>query len=277
MELFVSDLDGTLLNKQSEVSQTSRQIINDLMDKGVKFTVATARTHATVIDLLEGLKIEMPIAIMNGVGIFDLKNRKYLEIVDLAKDTTMSVLAVFDSLKLEPMIYGIKDDQLSVYYREINNEVAQDFYLGRCDKPLKTFKQIQDFTPYIQDEQIVNILVFDKLELIEEAYRQIQFIEGVSATYYKTRTEGFGYMELYSANASKANGIKALAKYADFSKIIGFGDNLNDLPMFEQADEAYAPANAVPEIKKIATGVIGHHNEDAIALYLQERYHQNNQ
>ena len=47
--------------------------------------------------------------------------------------------------------------------------------------------------------------------------------------------------------------------------------------MFEQADEAYAPANAVPEIKKIATGVIGHHNEDAIALYLQERYHQNNQ
>ena len=47
MELFVSDLDGTLLNKQSEVSQISRQIINDLIDKGVKFTVATARTHAT--------------------------------------------------------------------------------------------------------------------------------------------------------------------------------------------------------------------------------------
>ena len=57
-----------------------------------------------------------------------------------------------------------------------------------------------------------------------------------------------------------------------FEKIIGFGDNLNDLPMFEFADEAYAPANAVDEIKAIATGVIGHHDEDAIALYIKERY-----
>ena len=79
-------------------------------------------------------------------------------------------------------------------------------------------------------------------------------------------------MELYSTKASKANGIKALMKYADFEKVIGFGDNLNDLPMFELADEAYAPENAVDEIKKVATGVIRHHDDDAIALYLQERY-----
>ena len=274
MELFVSDLDGTLLNRESQVSQTSREIINDLIAKGVKFTVATARTHATVIELLEGLNIEMPIAIMNGVGIFDLKNKKYLEIVDVSKEATKSVLEILDSLKIEPMIYGIKNDQLSVYYREITNEVANHFYLGRCDKPLKQFKKIKDFTPHLEDEKIVNMLVFDKLELIEEAYRQIKQIEGVSATYYKTRTEGYGYMEMYSSNASKANGIKALSKYAAFEKVIGFGDNLNDLPMFEQAHEAYAPSNAVPEIKKIATGVIGHHNEDGIALYLKERYNQ---
>ena len=81
MELFVSDLDGTLLNKSSKVSEKSRMIINDLIEKGVQFTVATARTHATVIELLEGLDIRMPITIMNGVGIYDLKQRKYLEIV----------------------------------------------------------------------------------------------------------------------------------------------------------------------------------------------------
>ena len=94
MELFVSDLDGTLLNRESQVSQTSREIINDLIAKGVKFTVATARTHATVIELLEGLNIEMPIAIMNGVGIYDLKNRKYLEIVDIS----ILFLSIFDAM-----------------------------------------------------------------------------------------------------------------------------------------------------------------------------------
>ncbi len=272
MELFVSDLDGTLLNKSSEVSANSRLIINDLIKKGVKFTIATARTHATVIELLEGLDIQMPIAIMNGVGIYDLKNRKYLEIVDILKEATKQTLSIFDSLGLEAMVYGIKDDQLSVFYRQINNPVSNKFYEQRKDKVLKTFKQVGIFEPVVESHQVVNMLVFDKIELIEEAYRQVQVIKGITATYYRTREEGFGYMELYSSNASKANGIKALAKYADFEKIIGFGDNLNDLPMFKLADEAYAPANAVDEIKSIATGVIGHHNEDAIALYLKERH-----
>lgn len=275
MELFVSDLDGTLLNKSSQVSENSRMIINDLIQKGVKFTVATARTHATVIELLEGLDIRMPIAIMNGVGIYDLKKRKYLEIVDIQQEAVKETLTIFDELGLEAMVYGIKDDQLSVFYRQMNNPVSTKFYEQRKDKTLKKFQQIESFESIIENYQIVNILIFDKLELIEEAYRQVQSIAGITATYYATREEGFGYMELYSADASKANGIKALAKYADFEKIIGFGDNLNDLPMFKFADEAYAPANAVDEIKAIATGVIGHHDEDAIALYLKERYESN--
>lgn len=274
MELFVSDLDGTLLNKESKVSETSRAVINDLIKKGVKFTVATARTHATVIELLEGLEIEMPIAIMNGVGIYDLKNKKYLEIVDMAKEATKNALNIFDSLALQPMVYGIKDDQLSVFYRQMNNAVAQKFYNQRKDKVLKTFVKVDSFEDVVDSHLVVNMLVFDKLELIEEAYRQIQEVDGINATYYRVREEGYGYMELYSSDASKANGIKALAKYADFEKIIGFGDNLNDLPMFELADEAYAPANAVDEIKNVATAVIRHHNEDAIALYLKERHEQ---
>lgn len=272
MELFVSDLDGTLLNKSSKVSEKSRMIINDLIEKGVQFTVATARTHATVIELLEGLDIRMPITIMNGVGIYDLKQRKYLEIVDVEKEAVKKTLTIFDELGLEAMVYGIKDDQLSVFYRQMNNHVSTNFYEQRKDKTLKKFEQIEQFNSIVEDYQIVNMLVFDRLDLIEEAYRQVQSVEGITATYYAMREEGFGYMELYSAAASKANGIKALAKYANFEKIIGFGDNLNDLPMFEFADEAYAPANAVDEIKANATGVIGHHDEDAIALYIKERY-----
>lgn len=272
MELFVSDLDGTLLNKSSQVSEKSREIINDLIKKGVQFTVATARTHATVVDLLEGLDINMPIAIMNGVGIYDLKNRKYLELIDIEKSDVKESLAVFDQLQLEPMVYGILDDQLSVFYRQLPNEASQNFYDQRKDATLKTFKQVASFEDCLNTNQIVNMLVFDRLEKIEEAYRLVQPLEGIKATYYRTREEGYGYMELHSSKASKANGIKALMKYANFEKVIGFGDNLNDLPMFELADEAYAPENAVEEIKAVATGVIRHHNEDAIALYLLERY-----
>ena len=49
-----------------------------------------------------------------------------------------------------------------------------------------------------------------------------------------------------------------------------FGDGKNDVDMFELADEAYAVANAVPELKAKATAVIGGNNEDGVAKWLLE-------
>ena len=53
--------------------------------------------------------------------------------------------------------------------------------------------------------------------------------------------------------------------------VVAFGDGKNDLEMFAFADEAYAMANAVEELKAIATGVIGSNDEDGVARWLAER------
>ena len=44
---------------------------------------------------------------------------------------------------------------------------------------LKKFEQIEQFNSIVEDYQIVNMLVFDRLDLIEEAYRQVQSVEGI--------------------------------------------------------------------------------------------------
>ncbi|HAX72013.1 MAG TPA: Cof-type HAD-IIB family hydrolase [Firmicutes bacterium] len=271
MELFVSDLDGTLLNKQSKVSDKTKELLNELMASGVQFTIATARTHATVVELLEGLNITLPIVLMNGVGVYNLKERKYIEIIDVEKNVMQRVLSVFETFNLEPMLYGIKEDELFVYYRQLTNEAALSFYKLRCDAKLKTFVQVEAFENVVAENAMVNMLVFDEFEKIKAAAEKIQDIEGITVTYY-SMDNGLGYMELHSAKASKANGIKALTKYASFEHIIGFGDNLNDLPMFSLAHEAYATSNAIEELKAVATGVIGHHDEDGVAQYIKQRH-----
>lgn len=55
-------------------------------------------------------------------------------------------------------------------------------------------------------------------------------------------------------------------------RIVCFGDEINDIPMFEIADEKYAVANAAPELKALATAVIGDNDEDAVAKWLAERF-----
>ena len=79
-------------------------------------------------------------------------------------------------------------------------------------------------------------------------------------------------VEINHENANKGAALLALASRLglDRSQVMAFGDGLNDIELFESADEAYAVENAVPELKKLATAVIGSNEEDSVAKWLVE-------
>jgi hydroxymethylpyrimidine pyrophosphatase-like HAD family hydrolase len=54
------------------------------------------------------------------------------------------------------------------------------------------------------------------------------------------------------------------------TRVVSFGDAINDIPMFEISDECYAVANAVPELKKIATAIIDSNDDDGVAVFLKK-------
>ena len=66
--------------------------------------------------------------------------------------------------------------------------------------------------------------------------------------------------------------MEQLRRELGFGRVICFGDSDNDLSMFANADEAYAPENAKAQVKAAATAVIGHHDADGIARFLRERF-----
>ena len=51
--LFVSDLDGTLLQKDAEFSAYTAKTLNEAIKKGLKFTISTARTPASALQILD--------------------------------------------------------------------------------------------------------------------------------------------------------------------------------------------------------------------------------
>lgn len=77
-QLFITDMDGTLLNEQSKVSTRSAKIISDLSYQGALITVATARTPATVQPLLDGVHTSIPAIVMTGATMWDRANRAYV-------------------------------------------------------------------------------------------------------------------------------------------------------------------------------------------------------
>ena len=272
MELFVTDLDGTLLNSNKEVSIKSTEILNKLIDNGVNFTVATARTPATVVDLLQDVNLKLPAVLRKGVLLYDIKEEKYINIKEIGKDTVDKVFDVLNKFDKNAMVYGIRNNHLWVYHKEFEYSWEYNFYKERADRKQKTFLKVENYQECINESKIINFIVFDKYEKIKGIYEELKKIDEISVEYYEDIYEkGCYFLEAYSAEASKANGIKLLSDYIEHDKLICFGDNLNDIPMFELADECYATANAVERVKEISTDVIGSCDEDGVALFMEKK------
>lgn len=273
MDLYISDLDGTLLNSSRKISDYSKTTINNLIDKGLEFTIATARTPGTVIEILEGLNIDKPIALMNGVFLYDLNKKEYLKIREIEKEKVIKILNILDSFNKTAFVYGIKNNHLNVYHKELLLDLDKVYFEERKSSKYKKFELVTNYYNVIEELQVVNFMILDKKEIIKELFEELKKIEGINIGYYKdVYDEKCYFIEIHSEMASKKQAVADLKEIYNPNKVICFGDNLNDLPMFEVADEKYAMENALPELKVFATNVIESNDNDGVARYLERKF-----
>ena len=96
-------------------------------------------------------------------------------------------------------------------------------------------------------------------------------IDGCNPIYYHDQFgPDTGILEVFSADASKANAVRKLKAATGADRIVAFGDNLNDLPLLRMADVAIAVENAVDEVKAEADVIIGPNTSDAVARYIYD-------
>jgi hydroxymethylpyrimidine pyrophosphatase-like HAD family hydrolase len=143
--LYISDLDGTLLNRNAELSEYTASALNNLIDKGVHFSVATARTAATSVFMLERVNINVPIILMNGVLIYDMAAKQYAKKEMLSKEKINQILLEMKKAKQTGLMYALSRDELVTYYENIYNAALRSFIDERVQKYNKVFTQIDDF------------------------------------------------------------------------------------------------------------------------------------
>lgn len=269
--LYITDLDGTFFDNNGTVSDKSRRIINALTQKGLLFSVATARSSMTAKDLLKGLHITAPIVLMNGVFLYDLEKNRAVSFHEIAPLPFSQVVAAFGQYNKAPMLFLYGDDgQLSIQYTRLDLQVNRDFYNARKKVLGDRFRKVDALQiPAGQHAVYVNLVdTFDSLKPITELLKQIA---GVTFSFYADTYTDYWFLEVYSADASKANGANAVKALVNADRLVVFGDNYNDLTLFSVADEKYAVANAVDEVKAQATAVIESNEQDGVAKFLSQR------
>jgi Cof subfamily protein (haloacid dehalogenase superfamily) len=268
--LYISDLDGTLLQPDAWLSQKSVNIINELIDQGMLFSIATARSIASVKSILKDLKINLPIILMNGVCIYDLGKSEYIKVETFPQKSTDALMEIIRINQLKGFVYTIKNGVMATYYEDLNSKALHDFYQERVDRYQKQFIQVDDFT-LLSHEPIIYFSLMDHKEILEPIYQLVEAIPDLNCTFYKDNySPDFWYLEMFSMTASKYHAVQYLRSYLDIDTIVCFGDNRNDLPLFEASDMKIAVGNAVEQLKEKSDLVIGKNYEDGVADWLQQ-------
>ncbi len=268
--LFITDLDGTLLTPEKEIPSKTIEILNRLMARGMQFSVATARSAASAVGLLRPLHITLPVVLMNGVVLYDLQQRRYLGIKSMPPKTVAWVLELLRSHGKTPFLYRMEDQEICVEYQRLDNPAEEDFYRERAGSAYKHFQRVNSLSEC--KSEAVYFTMIDTQALLEPIYQRLCGDGRTAASLYRDNYSDLWYLEIYSAQASKAAGARAVMNACGADRMVAFGDNLNDMEMLKAAHEGYAVRNALEALKEMATGVIGSNREEGVARFLEERF-----
>ena len=161
--LYVSDLDGTLLNSESLVSETTAALLNKLIaDENILFTVATARTPATVSKLMAGVKTNLPYIVMAGAALWDNERKEYSEKQAIDNLTVDALLQSYDSYDIQPFVYRIHGNCINAHHSPHLTEGERTFIEQRLQSPLKRLITLaSSILSACDDARVINLFKGD--------------------------------------------------------------------------------------------------------------------
>lgn len=277
-----------MLDSNVCVSERSVNMLNRAIDSGAMVSVATARTPATLASLLRNVRFRLPLIVMTGAALWHRDTNTYSDVCTFPADKAAEILKVYKDYRLPTFVYTLKGNMMHIYHSGLLSDRERNFVAERLDSPYKTF-HLQDAalasinfgkSEISTDREIAPPDVIDDAILFfgmqptgpdHPAFDALRRVSDINPMFYPdANTPEITMIEAFPARASKRFGIRRLKELTGADRVVVFGDNLNDIPMMEEADLAVAVSNALPEVKEKAGLIIGSHDEDAVASFILE-------
>lgn len=271
---YVSDLDGTLLDRRGYLSGNTKKKLLDLLSRGLRFTVATARGIHSVRPLFQGIPLSFPIVELNGAMITDLASGKHFKINAVKQDLTSRILSLFSEAELPPLLVSTTGSEDFLHYFKPVQGKGERYLSDLVNESPDRLREVRHVDEVLRF-QTASINCFESRERLEPVYLEIlrRWPDELKTVFYDDYQDpSMAWLSVYDEKATKDHGIRTVLDMHDIhhDSVTVFGDQSNDLPMFQAFSHAVAVENAIPEIKQHADEVIGHHAEDSVALYLHE-------
>ena len=238
IKLVVTDIDGTLVDDQKRLSPDFWDVVAQLTQKGIIFSVASGRQYHTLLEQFSPIKDSTLFVAENGTNVV-YKNRE-LFINTLDKESADKLIKIGRTIK---DVYPILCGKTSAYV-----ENADDRFLAEAGKYYQRLEIVNDLTQI--DDAVLKVTMFD---FADAEKNSLPYFKDYTET-HKVAPAGKRWLDITNLTANKGSALERVQR--DFNithdETLVFGDYLNDLEMMGVAKYSYAMKNAHPDILKAA-------------------------
>lgn len=268
MKLIVSDLDGTLLDSKKEISKEDLKTIEYLKDQGHIFTFATSRYMHSMKPYIYQCDIKVPVIGSNGSFVYDYVTNEIIYKNLLERELVQKVIKYASLNRLQFLVHTSSDLYLT------KNHIRLSFYRKNNERAInekEKFYPIEtDFKDFDHFDDVFQIgIISDDVASLKNRLQDL--LKSYTCT---VKITGKEVVAIVPPDSSKALAIEILLKKYQLSKedLIVFGDDENDLSMFEYAIHSVAMANAKEIIKAKSEFVSLSNDESGFSYAIKNFY-----
>jgi Cof subfamily protein (haloacid dehalogenase superfamily) len=264
IKIIVSDLDGTLLNEKSKVSDFTLATIKKLIKQGAKFVIATGRHHNDISHLVEKIGGDIFYITSNGARVHQSNGQPFYS-ENLQSGIISGILALSESYDLHRNIYS---DESWYVEKEPSEQILSMHFKSTFYYQIKKFSMINQ-------NDIAKIFFVGEREKLNKLFNQLheQYGDHISLTFSLNNI-----LEVMAKDVSKGQALQLVLDHYQLAveNTMVFGDGMNDLDMLQLAGHPVLMENAHKDLER---EIADHHRapshkNDGVAQFLT-RYFDN--
>lgn len=258
MKLIIADLDGTLISKQ-QMSDSTKQTIQKLIDQGYLFTLATGRHKDATRRVANELMVDLPVICTNGAFIYDFKREKVIhqDIID-----TKSVQKVLEILNEQMSSYLLYTTQSIVSNQSAKDKLA--LRIGSFESLVVKDESLKDYLPL----GLLKILIIEPDEIKFKQLREK--LSSLDSVYVLSSQASFIDVGNKVANKGRALEILSVHLNIPLEEVFAIGDQENDITMIQKAGIGVSMGDGEEALKKTADFITKPFKEDGFTYAINK-------
>lgn len=254
VRLVISDVDGTLVQRDKSLSEGVVAAVHRLKDAGIIMSLISARPPSGMLWIAERLGLTAEIGAFNGGTIID-PNGKLVSTARVAPGIAKRALELIDHPRIMPWLFT--DGRWHTARLDEDHSASERISAGQ--------------EPIVGSDFSALLGAVDKIVAVSDDHAMLAGLEGKvakalghDATVMRSQLY---YLDITAPAANKGDGVVALARAAgvDLCDVVVIGDQRNDMAMFARAGFSIAMAQGPEEVRAAATCVTGSNDEDGVA------------